>query len=132
MQKALSFKLILLLAIVQGIAALLRAFNWVQVGVDLFGQGLLLLPSIGAVAVIRGLVISALPMLYVLFVVGALLTKGWAWWFCLSAVIFNLLLVLGVLFEGAMVAEAIAWSLIPLILAFYLFSQTGRSALKGT
>jgi hypothetical protein len=31
-----------------------------------------------------------------------------------------------------MVAEAIAWSLIPLILAFYLFSQTGRSALKGT
>jgi hypothetical protein len=132
MQKPLSFKLVLFLAIVQGIAALLRAFNWVQIGVDLFGQGVLLLPLIGAVAVMRGVIISAVPILYVIFVVGALLGKGWAWWFCLWAVIINLLLILGALFRGGVVVEAIAWSLIPIILSTYLFSQMGRSALKAT
>lgn len=131
MHKALSFKLILLLAIVQGIAGLLRAFNWVQIGANLFAQGLLLLPFVGAVAVMRGLFISAVALLYVLFVVGALLGKGWAWWVCLTAVIVNLLLVLSALAQGSAVAEAIAWSMIPVILLFYLFSQMGREALKG-
>lgn len=131
MHKALSFKLILLLAIVQGIAGLLRAFNWVQIGANLFAQGLLLLPFVGAVAVMRGLFISAVALLYVLFVVGALLGKGWAWWVCLTAVIVNLLLVLSALAQGPAVAEAIAWSMIPVILLFYLFSQMGREALKG-
>ena len=38
-----------------------------QVGVDLFGQGLLLLPFIGVVAVMRGLLIAVVALLYVLF-----------------------------------------------------------------
>jgi hypothetical protein len=131
MSKSLSFKIILLLALVQGVAGMVRAFNWVQIGVDLFGQGLLLLPFVGAVAVMRGLFISVVALLYVLFVIGALLGKGWAWWFCLTAVIVNLLLVLSVLAQGPAVAAAIAWSVIPLVLLAYLFSQMGRDALKG-
>ena len=131
MQNPLSFKFILLLAIVQGIAALLRAFYWVQIGVDLFGQGLLLLPLVGAVAVMRGLFISVVAFLYLLFVVGALLGKSWARWVCLTAAIVNLLLVLSALAQGAVVLQAIAWSVIPVISIFYLFSQTGRDALKG-
>ena len=131
MRKSLSFKIILLLALVQGIAGMLRAFNWVQLGVDLFGQGLLLFPLVGTVAVMRGLFISAVALLYVLFVIGALLGKGWAWWFCLTAVIVNLILVLSALAQGPAVAEASAWSVIPVILLFYLFSQKGRNALKG-
>lgn len=132
MHKSLSFKLILLLAIVQGIAALLLAFNWVQIGADLFGQGLLLLPLIGAVAVMRGLFISVVGLLYLLFVVGAFLGKSWARWVCLTAVIVTLLLVLSALVRGSSVLEGTAWSAVPVLLIFYLFSQTGRDALKGT
>lgn len=132
MSKSVSFKLILFLAIAQGIAALLLAVNWVQVGADLFGQGLLLLPLIGAVAVMRGLVISVVGFLYLLFVVGALLGKSWARWVCLTAVIVTLLLVLSGVAQGASVLQGIAWSVVPVLLIFYLFSQTGRDALKGT
>lgn len=43
----------------------------------------------GAVAVMRGLFISVVALLYVLFVIGALLGKGWAWWACLTATVVN-------------------------------------------
>jgi hypothetical protein len=59
MKRLLSLKIVALLALVQGVFGLLRAYNWVQIGTNLFGQGLLLLPFIGAVAVMRGLFISA-------------------------------------------------------------------------
>ena len=125
-------KIILLLAFVQGIATLLRGFNWVRIGGDLFGQGILLLPVLGAMAVMRGLFIVAVALLYGLFVSGTLLGQGWAWWSCLTAVIINLLLVVAALAQGSALEEAIAWSIIPVILLFYLFSQTGRGALKIT
>ena len=131
MDRPLSLKIILLLALVQGVAGLLRAFNWVQIGVDLFGQGLLLLPFVGALAVMRGLVISVVALLYVLFVIGALLGSHWAWWVCLTAVVINLLLVLNGLIQGAAVIQAVIWAVIPAILLFYFFSQTGRNALEG-
>jgi hypothetical protein len=131
MQKSLSLKIILLLALLQGVLGFARAYNWVQIGADLFGQGILLLPLVGAVAVMRGLFVSLVALLYVLFVVGAYFGKSWARWVCLTAVIVNLLLMLGAVAQGALVLQAIAWSVIPVILIFYLFSQTGRDALKG-
>lgn len=131
MSKSVTFKIILLLALLQGAFGLLRAYNWVQLGANLFGQGILLLPFVGAVAVMRGLFISFVGLLYVLFVIGALRAKRWAWWVCLTAAVVNLLLVLSVLAREAVVGEAIAWSLIPIILLVYLFSQKGREALKG-
>jgi hypothetical protein len=96
----------------------------VQIGADLFGQGLLLLPLIGAVAVLRGLFISVVALLYVLFGVGALLGKSWAW-ACITAAVVHLFLVVGALLQGASVLEALAWSVIPVILLFYFFSQRG-------
>ena len=131
MDQPLSSKIILFLALIQGAAGLVRAFNWVQIGVDLFGQGLLLLPFVGALAVMRGLVISVVALLYVLFVLGALLGSRWAWWVCLTAVVINLLLVLNGLVQGAAVIQAVIWAVIPAILLFYFFSQTGRNALDG-
>jgi len=131
MSKSLSLKIIVLLALAQGIAGLLRAHNWVHVGVDLFGQGLLLVPFIGVVAVMHGLFISVVALLYVLFGLVALLGKSWSRWICLLAVIVNLLLVLSGLIQGAPVAQALAWSTIPVVLLLYLFSNTGRNALKG-
>jgi hypothetical protein len=135
MNRSLSFKIVLFLALLQGIFGLLRAYNWVQFGADLFGQGILLLPFVGTLAVMRGLVISAVGLLYVLAVIGALLAKDWAWWACLTAVVLNLLLVLSGLAQGAPVLEAIVWSVVPIILLFYLFSMprsdTLRSARSG-
>jgi hypothetical protein len=135
MNRSLSFKIILFLALLQGIFGLLRAYDWVKIGVDLFGQGLLLLPFVGTVAVMRGLFISIVALLYVLSVIGALLAKGWAWWTCLTAVVLNLLLILARLAHGvahgAPVLEALAWSVIPVILLFYLFSAPKRNALTS-
>jgi len=131
MNKSLSFKIIILLAVLQGGFVFLRAYNWVQIGVDLLGQGILLLPFIGAVVVMRGLFISVVGLLYVLFVIGALLGKSWSWWLCLTAVLVNLFLVLCSLARGAPVVQAVAWSVIPAILVFYLFSQMRRDGLEG-
>ena len=130
MAKSWSLKIVMLLALAQGIAGLLRAFNWVHVGVDLFGQGLLLLPFLGVVAVMRGLLIAVVALLYGLFAGGALLRRSWARWIGLAAAIVNLLLVLSLLTQEAPVAQAIAWSAIPVMLIVYLFSPTGRDALK--
>jgi hypothetical protein len=131
MNRSLSFKVVLFLAFVQGVFGLLRAYNWVQLGVNLFGQGVLLLPFVGTVAVMRGLFISAVALLYLLSVIGALLAKAWARWTCLSAVVLNLLLVLAGLAQGAPVLEALAWSVIPVILLFYLFSQSKSGAVRS-
>ncbi len=130
MERCVTLKIMALLAFVQAIAGVLRAFNWVQVGVNLFGQGLLILPLVGAVALMRGLLISLIGLFYVLFSVGALLGKSWSRWLGLTAAIVNLLLVLSVLAQGAGLLEAIAWSVIPALLIFYLFSGAGRKTLN--
>jgi len=131
MSKSVGLNIILLLALVQGGFGLLRAYNWVQIGTDLFGQGLLLLPLIGAVAVMRGLFISAVVLFYILFVVGTLLGKNWTQWFGLTTDILNLLLVLSALFQRAAPTQALLWSVIPIILLVYIFSQQGRDTLRS-
>jgi hypothetical protein len=131
MNRSLSFKIILFLALLQSVFGLLRAYNWVQLGVDIFGQGGLFLPFVGAMAVMRGLIISVVALLYLLSVFGALLAKPWAWWTGLTAVVLNLLLVLPGLAHGASVLEVVAWSAIPLILLFYLFSPRRSNALRS-
>lgn len=131
MGKSLCLKVIIVLALAQGIAGLLRAFNWVHVGVDLFGQGLVLLPFIGVIAVLRGLLIAVVALLYVLFAGGALLRFSWARWVGLAAAIVNLLMALSVLIQGAAAAQVIAWSVIPLSLIYFLPSLTGRDALTS-
>jgi hypothetical protein len=131
MNRSLSFKIILFLAFLQSVFGLLRAYNWVQLGVDIFGQGGLFLPFVGAMAVMRGLIISVVALLYLMSVFGALLAKGWAWWTGVIAVVLNLLLVLAALAQGASVLDALAWSVIPVILLFYLFTPTKNNALRS-
>ena len=55
-----------------------------QVGVDLLGQGLLLLPFIGVVAVMRGLLIAVVALLYVLFAAERSCGRSWARWIGLA------------------------------------------------
>jgi len=131
MSESLSYKIIAFLALIQGGLGLLRAYNWVQIGANLFSQGLLLLPFVGAMAVMRGLFISIVALLYVLFFIGAMLGKGWAWWPGLTAAMINILLALSALAQGASAVEAIVWSVIPVILFIYFFSQRGPVAVKS-
>jgi hypothetical protein len=131
MIRSLSFQIILFLAFLQGVFGLARAYDWVQIGVDLWGQGALLLPFVGAAAVMRGSIIAVVALLYMLSVFGALLAKGWAWWTGLIAVVLNLLLVFSGLAYGAPVLEALAWSAIPVILLFYLFFPRRSNAFRS-
>ena len=129
MRKPLKLKLILALALVQAIAGLLRGFNWLEVGSDLFGRGLVLMPVIGALTIMRGLFLWAVALLYVLFVIGALLRKGWARWTGATAAIITLILVLNAAIQNGLVIQGIAWSIIPAILLIYIFSQEGKQTL---
>ena len=131
MDRHFTLKIMAVLAVAQGIAGILRAFNWMQIGVNLFGQGILLLPLVGAVAVLRGLFISTVALFYLLFAVGALLGKRWARWLGLTAAIINLLLVASVLVQGANLGEALAWSVIPAVLVIYLFSKAWGKAIDA-
>jgi hypothetical protein len=130
MRQPVKFKLILALALVQAIAALLRGFNWLQVGSDLFGRGLVLLPLIGALTIMRGLFVWAVALLYVLFVFGALLRRSWARWTGATAAIITLILVLNAAIQNGVLVEGFIWSIIPAILLIYVFSQEGKQALK--
>jgi hypothetical protein len=116
----------------QSLGCLSRAFNWVRVGIDLFGQGVLLLPFVGAVAIVRGLFIALIVALYLSFVGGAVLQKTWARWTCFVAAILNLVLVVSSVAQGMSAAKAFFWSAVPVILIIYLFSQSGRIALGAT
>jgi hypothetical protein len=131
MKPTLTLKIMALLAVVQGAFGLLRAYGWVQIGVDLSREGLLILPALGAVAVLRGMFIAGVALLYFLFFCGALLGSRWAWSVCLTAVVINLLLVLSALAQGVSFTQAITWSVIPAALLFYFFSQRRPVALKS-
>jgi hypothetical protein len=45
---------IAVVALVHGVLCVFRAFDWFSIGADQFGQGLLILPLVGAVAIFRG------------------------------------------------------------------------------
>ena len=130
MDRPWTLKLMVFLALVQGVVAFARAFNWVRVGSDLLGEGMLLVPLVGAVAILRGLFTSVVAGLYLLFAGGALLGKPWARWCCWIATIVNLLLALNGLFQGAALLEVIAWSIIPVVLIICLLSASGQNAFK--
>lgn len=129
MNRTLSLKIIALLALVQGMFGLLRAYGWVRIGANLFRQGLLILPIVGTIAVLRGMVIAGVALLYFLFFCGALLGRRWAWSVGLTAVVINLLLVLSALVQGAPLMQAIAWTIIPAVLIVYRLSPAGRKSI---
>jgi hypothetical protein len=53
MKRPLGLVVVVVLAVVQGVLAFLRANQWFQVGVDLVGQGLVFTPLMGLVAIGR-------------------------------------------------------------------------------
>jgi hypothetical protein len=113
---------IAILALVQGVLCVFRAFEWFTVGADLLGQGLLILPLVGVVAFGHGGLVIVLAMLYVLFAVGMLLKKSWARWLGISVAAINVLLVVNVVIQGESVSRAGFWLIAPIIIGAYLLS----------
>ena len=130
-KRSLSVTVIAVLALAQAVFGVLRAFNWFQIGSDLMGQGLLLLPIIGMLAFARGVVVIVIALLYVLFACGAFMGRGWARWLGIVVAAVTLLLVVSVVIQGEMLSRALLWSIAPVAMIFYLFTPTGRQALGG-
>ena len=128
-QRTWGLTVIAVLALIQSLAGVLRALRWIDIGTDLLGQGLLLLPAIGLVAIFRGTLVGAIALLYVVFACGALLRSGWAWWLGLFIALINLLLALSVMIQGESPARAVLWTIVPMIMICYLISSSGRQAL---
>ncbi len=121
---------IAMLALVQGVFGAFRAFEWFNIGADQFGQGLLILPLVGAVAFARGGLVIVLALLYALFAVGLLLHKSWARWLGLSVAAISVLLVLNIIMLGEPVSRAGFWLIPPIVIAVYLLSRSGRAAAR--
>ena len=119
---------IAVLALVQGGFGVLRAFEWFNIGADLLGQGLLILPLVGVVAFGRGGLLIVMAILYLLFAVGVLLQKSWARWLGLTVAAINILLVLNVVIQGEPFSRAVLWLIVPIVIVVYLLSPSGRAA----
>ena len=127
--RTVGMTIIAILALVQSLAGVLRALHWFDVGSDLLGQGLLLLPVIGLFAVFRGAIVAAIALMYVLFAYGALLGRSWARWLGIVVAAVTLLLVVSVVIQGEALSRALLWSLVPVVMLYYLLTPAARQAL---
>ena len=118
---------IAILAFGQAVLGVFRALQWFDVGADLFGQGIILLPFIGVIAIALGALVSVLAMLYLLFAVGMLLQKSWAWWLGLIVSAINVLLVVNVVIQSESASRAGFGLIAPIIITAYLLSPPGRA-----
>ncbi len=122
MQRSAGLYAIALLALTQAVFGALRSLELFQIGSDLFKQGLLIMPLVGTMAYARGLFIGVVVSLYVAFAVGSFMGRGWASSAGMVAAIINLLLVLGILIRGEFVLQGLLWSVIPVLILWYLLS----------
>jgi hypothetical protein len=118
---------IAILAFGQATLGVLRALQWFDVGADLLGQGIILLPFVGMIAFALGALVSVLAMLYLLFAVGMLLQKSWAWWLGLIVSAINVLLVVNVVIQSESGSRAGFGLIAPIIIIAYLLSPPGRA-----
>ena len=115
-----------ILAIVQAVAGILRAFEWFDVGGDLMGKGLFLLPMTGIVAIARGALVAVIALSFVLFACGLLLGKSWAKPLGIVVAVINLLLAFSLLIQGESLARVVPWVVVPAVILIYLIGIAKR------
>lgn len=117
------------LALAQGILAVLRSLHWFDIGSDLMERGILLLPAIAMFVYARGALVAAIALLYVLFAFGEFAGRTWGRSCGAVAAILNLLLVVGAVLEGEDIPRAALWAVVPVIILWQVFSRAqGRAA----
>lgn len=77
-KRSAGMTVIAVLALAQSALGVLRALQWFNIGSDLMGQGLLILPLVGMLAFARGGLVAAIALLYVTFACGALMRRRWS------------------------------------------------------
>jgi len=130
-ERTMGLTVVAVLALVQSALGVLRTLHWFDVGSDLMGQGLLLLPLVGVLAFFRGGFVAVIALLYVVFACGALLGRSWARWLGIVVAIVTLLLVVSIVIQGESPVQALVWSIVPVVMIGYLLSPTGRQALNS-
>jgi hypothetical protein len=126
MKRTVYLILVAVLAIMQGIFGILRAFAWIRVGIDLSMQSILFLPILGAVAFTWGKLMLVIALCYILFALGALLNQRWAWGLGLGVSLVTGLVVLSLMLKGAADSWSLLWLIVPVVLVWYLLSPVGR------
>ncbi len=115
--------LIAALALAQAALAVVRALGWFEVGSDLMGRGVMVLPVLGMLVFARVALIAGIALLYVLFAWGIVKGRPWARTVGLIAAGVNLLLVASVLIQGEAILRGLVWCIVPVIVVFYLLAQ---------
>jgi hypothetical protein len=130
MKRTVRLIVIAVLAMMQGIVGLLRAFEWFRVGIDMSRQGILLVPILGAVAFTWGKLVFMLALCYILFALGALFNQRWAWGLGLGVSLVTGLVVLDLMRKGVADLWSLLWLIVPVVLVWYLLSPVGRQAFR--
>jgi len=119
------------LALAQGVLAVLRSLHWFDIGSDLMERGILLLPAIAMFVYARGALVGLIALLYVLFAFGEFAGRGWTRSCGAVAAVLNLLLVVGAVLEGEDVLRASLWAVVPVIVLWYVFSSAPGRAVRA-
>jgi hypothetical protein len=116
------------LALAQGIFAILRSLHWLDIGSDLMARGLLLLPAVAMFAYASGALAGAIALLYILFALGEFAGRGWGSCGAVAAVL-NLLLAAAAVSEAEHILRVALWAVVPAIVLWSVFSRArGRAA----
>jgi hypothetical protein len=130
MKRPIRLILIAVLATMQGIVGILRAFEGFRLGIDLSRQGILVLPILGVVVFAWGKLVLVLALCYILFALGALLNQQWAWGLGLGVSLVTGLVVLSLMLKGAADLWSLLWLIVPLVLVWYLLSPVGHQEFR--
>jgi hypothetical protein len=130
MQRTVSLIVIAVLALMQGIFGILRAFEIFRIGIKLSMQGVLILPLLGVYALTVGKLMFVMALCYLLFAWGAFLHHRWAWKLGLGVSLVTGLVVLSLMLKGAADIWALLWLIVPVVLVWYLLSPGGRQAFR--
>jgi hypothetical protein len=128
--RTVGLTVIALLALVQGLFGVLRTLHLFELGSDLVGQSLLLLPFVWLLAIGRGILVAVFAVLFAVVSGGLLLQRSWARGLGIFLSSATLLLVAWFMIHGESPARALIWSIIPVVMICYLISPSGWQALN--
>jgi hypothetical protein len=117
---------IAVLALVEGIFAVLRTLHWVEVGGDFMERGLVVMPLLGLLAIGRGMAVAVVAILFGIFSYGLLQRQSWARGLGMFVSFVTLLLVVSAVIHGESLARALVGAIIPVAILGYLMSPSGR------
>lgn len=115
--------LVAILALAQAVLGTSRALGWFEIGSDLLGRGIMILPIVGVMAFVRGAMIAGIAMLYAFFAWGVLKGRPWARTVGLIAAAVNLLLVLSALVQDEFAVRSLLWCIVPVSVVWYVLAQ---------